>query len=138
MNIKRTNKWDASIVYCKRHMPDHIKHLLGYPITETETCEPCPDCQWEQHNAEAPDRMKEALLSPLCVHTRYRNRVEFWDDERKIDNGIIVTLHYGWSFEPRYHEGVRGFDTVSEAKKAIANSFICHCPDCKTRKPELY
>ena len=33
--------------------------------------------------------------------------IEHWDDERASDGGIVVTLHYGWSFDPKpYHEGV--------------------------------
>lgn len=43
--------------------------------------------------------------------------VEFWDDEREIGNGIIVTLIPGKYF---YDDcGVMGFDTVREAKAAI-------------------
>ena len=59
-------------------------------------------------------------------------RVQHWDDERNQQNGIIVTLHYGWSFEPFEHQSVRGFDTVTEAKKAIKfkNLFSCHCEEC--------
>ena len=58
-------------------------------------------------------------------------RIEFWDDERIEGNGIIVTLHYGWSFEPNYHEGVRGFDTIKEANQAVKNSYKCNCDECK-------
>lgn len=44
--------------------------------------------------------------------------VEHWDDERDIGNGIIVTLIPGRFF---YDDcGVMGFDTVREAKSAIA------------------
>lgn len=44
--------------------------------------------------------------------------VESWDDERGIGNGIIVTLQPGRFF---YDDcGVMGFDTVREAKAAIA------------------
>jgi hypothetical protein len=43
--------------------------------------------------------------------------VEFWDDEREIGNGIIVTLKPGGFF---YDDcGVMGFDTVREAKARI-------------------
>ena len=59
-------------------------------------------------------------------------RIEFWDDERDADNGIIVTLHYGWSFENGEHSGVRGFDTLTEAREAtkIKNLNRCHCDEC--------
>lgn len=44
--------------------------------------------------------------------------VEYWDDEREIGNGIIVTLIPGVFF---YDDcGVMGFDTVREARAEIA------------------
>lgn len=44
--------------------------------------------------------------------------VEYWDDERDIGNGIIVTLIPGVFF---YDDcGVMGFDTVREARAEIA------------------
>lgn len=44
--------------------------------------------------------------------------VEHWDDERNVGNGIIVTLKPGYFF---YDDcGVKGFDTVKEAKADIA------------------
>jgi hypothetical protein len=61
--------------------------------------------------------------------------VEFWDDERGEGNGIIVTLRSGWSFENQKHEGVRGFDTIAEARRAVAKKIIypCACADCLRR-----
>lgn len=58
--------------------------------------------------------------------------VEEWSDERGIGNGIIVTLHYGYSFCSVDHAGVRGFDTVAEARKAITlkNLYPCRCQEC--------
>jgi len=58
--------------------------------------------------------------------------IEHWDDERGMGNGIIVTLHYGWSFEYIHHEGVRGFDTVADARRdtAIKRIFRCPCDEC--------
>ncbi len=51
---------------------------------------------------------------------------------RDIDkgNGIIVTLHYGWSFEKTEHSGVRGFDSIREANAAVKNSHPCECREC--------
>ena len=44
--------------------------------------------------------------------------VEYWDDERDIGNGIIVTLIPGVFF---YDDcGVMGFDTAKEARKEVA------------------
>jgi len=57
------------------------------------------------------------------------SKVEFWDDERDIGNGIIVTLQYGWSFESS-HEGVRGFDSPGEAWEAIGDAIPCRCQEC--------
>ncbi len=59
--------------------------------------------------------------------------VQFWDDERGDGNGIIVTLHYGWSFEHSQHTGVMGFDTLREARDAIKlkNVERCTCKECK-------
>jgi hypothetical protein len=58
--------------------------------------------------------------------------VENYDDERNCENGIIVTLHYGWSFEKNEHLGVKGFDTVTEAIKGMKkkNIYTCHCNVC--------
>jgi len=63
---------------------------------------------------------------------RIPKTVEHWDDERAIGNGVIVTLHYGWSFEHMNHEGVRGFDTVREALSASAQKrlYPCRCAEC--------
>jgi len=56
--------------------------------------------------------------------------IEHWDDERHLGNGIIVTLHLGWSFE-QSHEGVRGFDTVTEAQAETRKKWLYRCPaDC--------
>ena len=54
--------------------------------------------------------------------------IEHWDDERDIGNGIIVTLHLGWSFE-QSHEGVRGFDTVTEAREGTRKKRLYRCDD---------
>jgi hypothetical protein len=59
------------------------------------------------------------------------SRIEYWDDERDIGNGIIVTLNYGWSFEPNEHEAVRGFDFIKDADMAVKTSFPCDCSECR-------
>lgn len=67
-----------------------------------------------------------------------RNFIQNWDDERDSGNGIIVTLHYGWSFEPENcgHEGVRGFDTFEEARKMTEAKRLhpCACALCTEEK----
>jgi len=63
---------------------------------------------------------------------KYMNRVEFWDFDEPEAQGGIVTLHYGWSFEPPAcgHCGVKGFDTIKEAKEAIRSAYKCDCDEC--------
>ena len=65
--------------------------------------------------------------------------IEHWDDERQgglgnsRGNGVIVTLRYGFSFERGEHLGVKGFDTITEAKAGTRRSEIykCECEECK-------
>ena len=49
-----------------------------------------------------------------------RHWIAHIDDERNIGNNIIVTLEKGWDFEDDKGCGVRGFDTVAEAKAGTA------------------
>jgi hypothetical protein len=53
-----------------------------------------------------------------------RNWIEHIDDERDLDHGIIVTLKHGWFFKDDPNCGVRGFDTVKEAKDGTAKSEV--------------
>ena len=59
----------------------------------------------------APPRRPNGAIDRLRRHTR----VEFVDDERKIGNGIIVTLKKGWTFDPGCDNRVRGSNTPSAA-----------------------
>lgn len=45
-----------------------------------------------------------------------RHWIAYIDDERNIGNSIIVSLERGWDFEDDKGCGVRGFDTVADAK----------------------
>lgn len=63
---------------------------------------------------------------------KFKLRIEDWSDERNLGNGVLVTLHYGWSFEDSCHEGVRGFDSISEAEQGVRDSFPCSCEECTT------
>lgn len=57
-------------------------------------------------------------------------KIEHWDDERSIDNSLIVTLKKGWRFE-EHGEHVRGFDTVKEAMAEVRSAQPCDCKVCK-------
>ena len=46
------------------------------------------------------------------------------DDERSIGNSIIVTLAKGWYFADETDCGVRGFDTVGEAKRETTRNCV--------------
>jgi hypothetical protein len=50
--------------------------------------------------------------------------VGFVDDERGIGNSIIVTLADGYEFVAEKGCGVRGFDTVQEAKAGCTTSSV--------------
>ena len=50
--------------------------------------------------------------------------IAFIDDERDMDNSIIVTLHKGWEFADDKGCGVKGFDTINEVKAATAKSEV--------------
>jgi len=69
---------------------------------------------------------------------RLARHIQHWDDERNLDNGIIVTLNRGFSFEPFEHLGVKGFDTAVEAKEEtkLKNVYRCDCPTCKVAREE--
>ena len=59
-------------------------------------------------------------------------KIMFWDDERALCNGIIVTLQYGWKFSED-GEHVKGFDTVSDANESVRAARKCKCPECAER-----
>ena len=46
------------------------------------------------------------------------------DDERAEGNSIIVTLEKGWDFEDEKGCGVRGFDTIAEARSNTTRACV--------------
>ena len=56
--------------------------------------------------------------------------IEAWDDERSLGHGIIVTLVPGLSFDHASHEGIRGFDTLAEARHESARKRVHVCDPC--------
>ena len=55
-------------------------------------------------------------------------QIQYWDLDEP--GSVIVTLHYGWSFENGNHEGVRGFDTEAEAIEKSRMAYMCRCSEC--------
>jgi hypothetical protein len=53
-----------------------------------------------------------------------RHWIAHIDDERNLGNSIIVTLQKGWDFEDEQGCGVRGFDTVAEAKAGTSRNKV--------------
>lgn len=53
-----------------------------------------------------------------------RPYVEHVDDERSLENGVIVTLKPGYTFRDDPGCGVRGFDTLREALAGTAASAV--------------
>ena len=46
------------------------------------------------------------------------------DDERNVGNSVIVTLEKGWDFEDEKGCGVRGFDTLAEARSNTTRACV--------------
>jgi hypothetical protein len=53
-----------------------------------------------------------------------RHWIAHIDDERSQGNSIIVTLEEGWDFEYDPGCGVRGFDTIAEAKAGTSRQRV--------------
>ena len=53
-----------------------------------------------------------------------RSWVKHVDDERGIENGIIIVLEDGWEYELDPGCGTRGFDTPTEAKAGTAKNAV--------------
>lgn len=54
-------------------------------------------------------------MTPASLQAK-RPWIAHIDDERDIDNGIIVTLAPGYTFNADPGCGVRGFDTMTEVR----------------------
>jgi hypothetical protein len=59
-------------------------------------------------------------------------KIEHWDDERDIDNSLIVTLKKGWRFDS-VGEHVRGFDSKREAMQEVRSAVKCTCMQCESQ-----
>ena len=63
-------------------------------------------------------------MSKTLEKIRTRAWVAFVDDERNLDNGIIVTLKEGYCFADDPGCGVRGFNTAAEALRGTNRQAI--------------
>jgi hypothetical protein len=71
--VQLTNSFGGRFAYCAEHMTDHRANMAG-DVTETVVDGECPDCQLEANWADAPRRMREAMLDARCHHTRFQPR----------------------------------------------------------------
>lgn len=71
------------------------------------------------------------MTIPARIPKKYRDRIQFWDDERDVDHGYIITLHYGWTVDPIGHQGVFGEDTLKDVLYQLSMSRPCDCPTCQ-------
>jgi hypothetical protein len=77
---------------------------------------------------------RNIMAIPAYFSNPHRERIEHFDDERTQENGYIITLQYSWSFYPNEHCGVKGFDTIADARDAIAGASPCTCNTCKANQ----
>lgn len=63
-------------------------------------------------------------MSRTLDEIRKRSWIHAVDDERSLGNSIIVTLANGFDFADDPGCGVKGFDTVSEAKVGTTKSAV--------------
>lgn len=67
-------------------------------------------------------------------------RILDWSDERSMGNPIMVTLAYGWAFDPSEDHNsashVRGFDNAKEVKRELRWVKPCHCLRCTSKGKE--
>lgn len=69
---------------------------------------------------------------------RHKN-ILHWDDERSIDNSLIVSLIHGMRFDTQEASNVHvmGFDTVAEAMSAVRKAIKCDCVACLKERNKL-
>lgn len=58
---------------------------------------------------------RRSTVARLAGHAR----VEHVDDERSLGNGVLITLRQGWAWDPMQDNRVRGFNTASDALRAV-------------------
>jgi hypothetical protein len=58
------------------------------------------------------------------IDWKKRDWIAYVDDERNLGHGIIVTLKEGWFFNDGDKNGIRGYDTLTEAKKDTSKNNV--------------
>lgn len=69
-------------------------------------------------------------MIPKSVPAKYRKHIQNWDDERNIDNGIIVTVK-GLCDDPMMPCHVFGEDSVKEVVSHLRDMYPCQCEQCQ-------
>ncbi len=71
-------------------------------------------------------------MIPKSVPKKLQAVIAHWDDERTIENGIIIMIKsgYKWNFDD-HGLHVRGYDTVREAIDDLRDVVPCDCEQCK-------
>lgn len=70
---------------------------------------------------------------PKSIPAKYRKHIQFYDDERHLDQGIIVTL-VGLAYQDANSEGALhlfGEDTIEELKFSLSKCRPCNCSECQ-------
>ena len=79
------------------------------------------------------------MNTPKSIPAKFRKHIQFWDDERYIDQGYIVTL-VGLAFQDANTNDachVFGEDTLADMIESLDNCQPCSCDECKKYAPEM-
>lgn len=91
-NIRLTNQWGGSFVYCALHIDAHRQHLLGR-TTETVSDDPCPDCVAEEQRRQLPGRVREALLAKDFSHSRFKySQIHLYRLDPTSPSGVMLAV----------------------------------------------
>jgi len=71
---------------------------------------------------------------PKYVPSKYKARIESWDDERSLGNSLIVSLRDGWRWTHGDVTHVSGFDTIAEVLAALRETTRCECETCRNNR----
>ncbi len=76
--------------------------------------------------------MEPGKTIPKAVPPKLAERVDYWDDEIEIGNGVIIMLKGGYNFDGEHGLHVLGGDSATESIRNLRDrSFPCPCELCK-------